>query len=374
MSYNAENIKELDTSTPTEGASYIPELNDSDREIKRVIKNQFAIVSKSSNYTLTYAESVVVCTAAIQITLPAASSVAGSGSTKHYWIKNSSAGTVTVVGTVDSESNPTISAGAAMHIFSDGSAWYKGILGKEAPIAHASSHISGGSDSIKLDDLAAPDDTTDLDVSTSAHGLCPKAPNDTSKYLRGDGTWAAAPSTPSGYNYVDHAFVTDPVFCPYHGHAGTITGTVELVAQRTYWMPFIPRFTFSIVALGTYITTGDPGKYIQVGIYDATSAGKPDTRLEYVILEAGYTGGALDYVSEELTAGQVYYLAIWSDGEPGVRSINADDIINVLGHALSSASVLTGLYVDISGGLPADASGYTFNPSASDQPECFFKI
>jgi len=43
---------------------------------------------------------------------------------------------------------------------------------------------------IKLDDLAAPDDNTDLDVSITAHGLTPKAPNDTNQFLRGDGTWA----------------------------------------------------------------------------------------------------------------------------------------------------------------------------------------
>lgn len=35
-------------------------------------------------------------------------------------------------------------------------------------------------------------DNTTGDVSTTAHGLVPKAPNDTSKFLRGDGTWAAA--------------------------------------------------------------------------------------------------------------------------------------------------------------------------------------
>lgn len=33
-------------------------------------------------------------------------------------------------------------------------------------------------------------DITTGDVSTSKHGLVPKAPNDTGKYLRGDGTWA----------------------------------------------------------------------------------------------------------------------------------------------------------------------------------------
>jgi len=37
-------------------------------------------------------------------------------------------------------------------------------------------------------DLTLPDTTTD-DVSTAAHGLCPKAPNDAKKFLRGDATW-----------------------------------------------------------------------------------------------------------------------------------------------------------------------------------------
>jgi hypothetical protein len=59
--------------------------------------------------------------------------------------------------------------------------------------AHATSHQSGGSDPIKLDDLAAPDDNTDLDVSTSKHGLTPKAPNDATKFLRGDASWQTAP-------------------------------------------------------------------------------------------------------------------------------------------------------------------------------------
>jgi hypothetical protein len=35
--------------------------------------------------------------------------------------------------------------------------------------------VAGGGGAIKLDDLLAPDDNTDLNVSTSAHGLAPKA-------------------------------------------------------------------------------------------------------------------------------------------------------------------------------------------------------
>jgi len=42
----------------------------------------------------------------------------------------------------------------------------------------------------KLDDFAAPDDNTDLNATTSAHGLLPKLGGGNLNYLRADGTWA----------------------------------------------------------------------------------------------------------------------------------------------------------------------------------------
>lgn len=41
----------------------------------------------------------------------------------------------------------------------------------------------------KLDDLATPDDNTDLDASSLRHGLLPKLSNNARQFLRGDGTW-----------------------------------------------------------------------------------------------------------------------------------------------------------------------------------------
>lgn len=66
------------------------------------------------------------------------------------------------------------------------------------PGAHATSHQSGGSDPIKLDDLAAPDDNTDLNASTSAHGLLRKLPGDTVTFLRADGNFAAVGGSAGG--------------------------------------------------------------------------------------------------------------------------------------------------------------------------------
>jgi hypothetical protein len=48
---------------------------------------------------------------------------------------------------------------------------------------------------IKLDDLGTPDNNTDLNVTATYHGLCPMFPNNTTTFLRGDGTYAAPTAT-----------------------------------------------------------------------------------------------------------------------------------------------------------------------------------
>ena len=59
-----------------------------------------------------------------------------------------------------------------------------------ADALHKAQHESGGgADAIKLDDLAAPDDNTDLDVSPTLHGLAPKRDGDAKSFLSGLGTW-----------------------------------------------------------------------------------------------------------------------------------------------------------------------------------------
>jgi hypothetical protein len=76
------------------------------------------------------------------------------------------------------------------------------------PLSHAISHKSGQSDAIKLDELAAPTDVTTLNVSTSAHGLCPKLPNDAAKYFNGIGTYTV-PATGGSDGYNVKVTITD---------------------------------------------------------------------------------------------------------------------------------------------------------------------
>ncbi|MEM6362813.1 MAG: hypothetical protein AAF745_00190 [Planctomycetota bacterium] len=54
----------------------------------------------------------------------------------------------------------------------------------------AMSRVKSYCQSIRLDDFASPEDNTDLDATTSAHGLLPKLGGGTTNFLRADGTWA----------------------------------------------------------------------------------------------------------------------------------------------------------------------------------------
>lgn len=85
------------------------------------------------------------------------------------------------------------------------------------PAAHHASHEAGGSDAIKLDDLAAPDDNTDLNASSSAHGLMPKSPADATKFLNGAATPAYAQVKDSDIATSD--ITTNDVTTSKHGFA-----------------------------------------------------------------------------------------------------------------------------------------------------------
>lgn len=75
----------------------------------------------------------------------------------------------------------------------------------------------------KLDDLAAPDDNTDLNASTAAHGLMPKFPGDTTNFLRADGNFAAPPGGGEA----------DPAQGSYAPGSFTIlTGKYAIIAKR----------------------------------------------------------------------------------------------------------------------------------------------
>lgn len=64
----------------------------------------------------------------------------------------------------------------------------------------------------KLDDLATPDNNTDLDASVSRHGLLPRLSGNVADSLRGDGTWVAgAGGSAVNLDGLDDVIITAPV-------------------------------------------------------------------------------------------------------------------------------------------------------------------
>lgn len=130
--YTVNTIPELTVTTPTEGASYVPEADDAIREIKRALKYQFTPVSvTSTTYTALTTSSILLVDADtaggnVTVTLPTAASLSG----RLYVIKkiDSSSYTVTVDGdgseTIDGATTKTIyGENDRLILISDGTNW-----------------------------------------------------------------------------------------------------------------------------------------------------------------------------------------------------------------------------------------------------------
>lgn len=136
------------------------------------------------------------------------------------------------------------------------------LTNSRTPTSHATSHKSGQSDVIKLDELGAPTDVTTLNASTSAHGLAPKLPNDASKYLDGTGAYTVpSSSTTSSYKVKN---VTDQ----------TINNTTTLTTVLSYSFAANEMGTdkiYEIILKGTYLNDSGTDRTMLVRITFGTT-------------------------------------------------------------------------------------------------------
>lgn len=124
-------------------------------------------------------------------------------------------------------------------------------------------HIGGDGAAIAEGALSLSDVATG-DVNTSRHGLCPKAPNDTTKFLRGDGTWQTPAAGGLGYSLnvlATTSAMTGGGTHYFGGQAYTLT-TLD-GAQRIY----IPKAgTIKVAYIHFYAVTIGTGENISVYI------------------------------------------------------------------------------------------------------------
>jgi len=137
----------------------------------------------------------------------------------------------------------------------------------QTPLGHHLTHESGGGDAVKLDDLATPDDNTDLDSTILRHGLLPKLGGGAVNYLRADGTWALPPGGGASVRAAPRILVGNGP----NGDTGADCDFLDIG---------------DCAGLAAAILASGPGNdvYIKPGTYDFGQVGSPVAR---IIIPAG---------------------------------------------------------------------------------------
>lgn len=101
-----------------------------------------------------------------------------------------------------------------------------------------------------------------------------------------------------------------------------VAGTLALVADTLYGVPFVPPADMAINQLAVNITSAAAaGKLLRIGIYDANDRGLPGTLLAASgAIAADATGVKTATVAVNLRAGKLYFFACVSDDTPTVTS------------------------------------------------------
>ncbi|MCK7475664.1 MAG: hypothetical protein MZV49_24280 [Rhodopseudomonas palustris] len=218
---------------------------------------------------------------------------------------------------------------------------------------------------LKLDDFGAPDDNTDLDFSTSLHGLVPKGTVGTNKdkLLVGDGTWS----------YFNTFFGRKIAGRYYSGGMGSSTlTTASFGADYLRLVPFIVTKAVTFDRIGLGITAGHAaGRYLRLGIYanDSSEYAYPGA----LILDSGaieITSSTFWEVniSQLLTPG-LYWLAMLNSYAFTIRLVGASGCpINYLLGAPDGANGQDG-YLTVSqayGALPNPCTAGAAPSTAGD--------
>ena len=213
------------------------------------------------------------------------------------------------------------------------------VVATAAGATHTVLHGQGGSadpsfSAVVEADLSLSNITT-ADVTTSQHGFTPKAPNDTSKFLRGDATWAAPPSgevnrVPQPFAgrkaaWIQHVIGTNSV----HGatlNSANITSTTADFTDATYFdltsatsgttafVAFNNLFCYSdhLPTFRARVFTGPDitAQRLFGGFTDGTSFSNADTqsaacvafRYSTVVPDGGWVGIAYDGTTQSVTS------------------------------------------------------------------------
>jgi hypothetical protein len=231
--------------------------------------------------------------------------------------------------------------------------------------SHQSRHNNAGADALKLDDLAAPDDNTDLNASTSAHGLLKKLPGGTTTFLRADGSFANPGGGTGGASIGEgRPFLSgQPTMYVLPGQFFTpsITAGQNTTGNR-YYTAIIVREQITLVALMAECTLGAAaGRAYRGGLYEADWTWQPGALVLEGAFDCSTTGVktiAAAGGGQVLVPGRYLTVHETNHNTPTMRVWQATAMFASTGsaNAISSQFVLTGTTY---GALPDPGTAWT---------------
>lgn len=189
--------------------------------------------------------------------------------------------------------------------------------------------------SLKLDDLARPDDNTDLDASTTKHGLLLKRDGDAEHFLNGDGSWVHAPGTSYDWSYFrrvgDDAWYSSP-------QSGQVTNFGSLSINHLYVIPFLVPKTITLDRIAIYINTPQALSHAELGIYNNGDNLYPGSLLlDAGAVDTSAAGLKSVVINQQLVAGNLYWLAYLAEiANIALWQLHMNYMLPILGLDLSS--------------------------------------
>lgn len=193
--------------------------------------------------------------------------------------------------------------------------------------------------STKLDDFATPDDNTDLDATTSRHGLLPKLGGGTSNFLRADGTWAAPSSSNNAcccgvYRTTNISLTTTPTAITFDSEL-VDTDTIHSTSSNT------SRLTIPTGKGGKWaLNIALPGSgYTAHHILELYKNGSKVTGAEYTLYASGYASMCPTWV---LSASAGDYFEFYVSISSGTGTINSSGVSGNNGGYVTASAVRLG--------------------------------
>ena len=240
--------------------------------------------------------------------------------------------------------------------------------------AHATRHQSGGSDPIKLDDLAAPDDNTDLNVSTVQHGLVPKLPGGTTSFFRADGAYAVPAG---GGNVSGPGSSGDNALVRFDGTTGTIIqdGTITESDTGALTFPDDVRQTFNpgstVAGLNVGSISGDPSTPANGDLWYDSASNELTARINSANVALGAGGGTVNVgvcngrltlttgvpvTTSDVVAASTLYFSPYGGNQVALYDGAAWQLLTFSELSLALTSLTSGLnydvFIDYNGGTP----------------------